>query len=168
MGARTDEELMELFLRYAPLVHRLMRRGYRSEHDAQDLTQQVFLQVHRARKDYRPPRPVRPWIVTIARNVLRDRIRQERRRPAALPLVEEPPTGGSAQDDVERREAIAGALRRLPRTLRTVIEARWLRQKSYGEIARELGISAAAARVRAHRGYRALRCMLEERGLQPP
>ena len=35
----------ELFARYAPLVHAMMRRGYRTEHDAQELVQQVFLQV---------------------------------------------------------------------------------------------------------------------------
>ena len=65
----------ELFARYAALVTGYMRRGYRSEHDAQDLTQQTFLHLHRGRHDYRAGAPLRPWLMTIARNVLRDRIR---------------------------------------------------------------------------------------------
>jgi RNA polymerase sigma-70 factor, ECF subfamily len=60
----SDEELMaayvtgdasafsEIVRRYAPVLERFMRRGLYQSEDAEDLVQQTFLQVHRARKDF--------------------------------------------------------------------------------------------------------------------
>jgi RNA polymerase sigma-70 factor (ECF subfamily) len=178
---RTDEELMaayqrgedgafeELFRRYAPVVTGYMRRGYRSEHDAQDLTQQVFLHLHRGRHDYRAVAPLRPWLMTIARNVLRDRLRHERRRAAMLCLddvLAEHATGpGTAVEQrTELRQALGDAMSRLPGTLRALIRARLLEERPYAEIGRQLGISRGAAKVRMHRAVSALRRLLDEAG----
>jgi len=160
-GAAFDE----LFRRYHALVGRYMRRGYFTEADAQDLTQQVFLQLHRARRDYRPGMQLRPWLMTIARNLKRDHIRRERRRPRFTALPDEPV--GAAERDEDRgalREALGNALRRLPGSLRRVVEARWFEHLSHVEISRRLGISESAAKVRMHRAYRALRRILDESG----
>jgi RNA polymerase sigma-70 factor (ECF subfamily) len=179
----TDEELMgayqrgdhgafeELFARYAALVTGYMRRGYRSEHDAQDLTQQTFLHLHRGRHDYRAGAPLRPWLMTIARNVLRDRIRHERRRDAMVSLDDvfaghATGAGAAVERRTELREALEAAMGRLPRTLGTLIRARLLEDRPYPEIARQLGISSGAAKVRMHRAVSALRRLLEEAGYE--
>jgi RNA polymerase sigma factor (sigma-70 family) len=171
----TDEELMaayaagdeaafdELFRRTAPLVLRSMRRGYVREPDAQDLLQQTFLQLHRSRRDYRTGAPLRPWLMTIARNVKRDHFRRERRRDAFAPLVED-----FGRDDPrfrrgDLRDVLARAVDRLPATLAAIVRARWFEERSYDEIARSLGISRGAAKVRAHRACRALRTILAPR-----
>ena len=73
-GERTDEELFlayvdgdraafaELFERYGPLVGRLVRRRVFDRDAAQDLVQQTFFQLHRARADFRRDGKLRPWV----------------------------------------------------------------------------------------------------------
>lgn len=163
--AGDDVAFEELFRRYHDLVRGHMRRGYLSEADVEDLTQQVFLQLHRARRDYRPDRPLRPWLMTIARNVKRDHLRREMRRPQPAELLDQ--HVGRPEPGVDRvalREALDEALRLLPASLRRILEAYWVEHLSHAEIARRHGISRAAAKVRVHRAYRALRRRLAEYG----
>jgi RNA polymerase sigma factor (sigma-70 family) len=156
----------ELFARYQGLVTGFMRRGYRSEHSAQDLVQQTFLQLHRGRRDYRSGMPLRPWLMTIARNVLRDRIRYERRRPPMMDLedVHPPAPGDSVERRSELRQATEDAMASLPSGLRALIQARLVGEESYDQIARRLGISKGAAKVRLHRAMAALRKILVAAG----
>ncbi len=60
------------------------------------------------------------------------------------------------------RRALDRALGRLPVTQRIVVVRHWLEERSLVEVAKELGISHGAAKVRAHRAYRALRSLLAE------
>jgi RNA polymerase sigma-70 factor (ECF subfamily) len=143
-----------------------MRRGYRSEHSARDLVQQTFLQLHRGRRDYHAGRPLRPWLMTIARNVLRDRIRYERRRPPAVSLDQAlaPEANPGVEHRAELRQEIDAAMEKLPGGLRQLIHARFLDNESLDRIAERLGISKGAAKVRLHRAVSALRGILEEAG----
>jgi RNA polymerase sigma factor (sigma-70 family) len=183
VSEQSDEELMvayarnavesrgafeELYSRYAGVVFGIMRRGYRSEHSAQDLVQQTFLQLHRGRRDYRSGMPLRPWILTIARNVLRDRIRYERRRPAMTGIEDVQPIdpGQSVEGRSDLRQATDAAIASLPAGLRSLIEARLVHQESYEQIARQLGVSKGAAKVRLHRAIAALRKKLVEAGYE--
>lgn len=173
---RSDEELMlayangddsalrELFRRYAPVLLRLCTRQVGRPADAQDLVQQTFLQLHRARRDFRGEMRLRPWIMTIALNLARDLLRRRGRRPettvdeAALPPVPAS-TGADADADVSRRVRLA--LSGLPREQREVIELHWFEQLSFTEIAGIVGATSGAVRVRAHRGYVTLRKSLD-------
>jgi RNA polymerase sigma-70 factor (ECF subfamily) len=169
---KSDEELMvayaagdgaafdTLFDRYAGLVLGYMRRGYLSRTDAQDLAQQTFLQLHRARRDYKAGAPLRPWLMTIARNVKRDHFRKQSRRDVMAPLLEDLGRSDVRFERGDLRELLGRAIERLPKTLGIVVRARWLEERSYDEIGRELGISPGAAKVRAHRACRALRTIL--------
>ena len=65
----------ELFARNAPLLTRVVRSQVASDDECRDLVQQTFLQLHRARRDYRKGEPLRPWLLTIAYNLCRDRWR---------------------------------------------------------------------------------------------
>lgn len=173
---RSDEELMlayadgdesafrELFQRYAPVLLRLCMRQVGRTADAQDLVQQTFLQLHRARRDFRAEMRLRPWIMTIALNLARDLLRRRGRRPettvdeSALPAVPAS-TGADADADVARRVRLA--LSGLPREQREVIELHWFEQLSFTEIAGIVGATSGAVRVRAHRGYVTLRKSLD-------
>jgi RNA polymerase sigma-70 factor (ECF subfamily) len=167
---RTEEELMDayvagdvrafeaLFRRTAGLVLGTMRRGWLDATECEDLAQEVFLRLHRARFDYQSGRPLRPWLMTIARNLKRDHLRRVGRRAPLLDLEgREPGAEDDAVGRIEAREAVRAALERLPATLRVVVRAHWLEHRSFGQIAEALGISKSAAKVRAHRAYRALR-----------
>ena len=169
----TDEELMhayasgqdaalrEIFDRYAPLLVRRIQAVVGRRADAQDLVQQTFLQLHRARRDFRTDMRLRPWIMTIALNLARDLLRRRSRRPES-PIDEETlPAPVAVPDDTARAHEIdrqvRAALSGLRKEQREVIELHWFEALSFDEIAPLVGVSSGAARVRAHRGYVALR-----------
>ncbi len=163
--ARAFRELFELL---SPTVLAIARRHGLRDAEARDVVQQTFLGVHRAKNDFRRGAPVRPWIVTIARNVVRDHLRRHYvRREDALeldgpiePRVEAPEYG------VPTSEALLGwasqALTKLPEAQRRVIELHYLEGKSFADVGRALGCSEGAARVRAHRGYETIRGWLAD------
>jgi RNA polymerase sigma-70 factor (ECF subfamily) len=171
---RSDEELMrayaggdqtalrELFERYAPILLRVVQRQVGRGPDAQDIVQQTFLQLHRARRDFRADTRFRPWIMTIALNLARDVLRRRGRRPEQ-PLEEQALPAAEAGPDREVARRVRAALRGLPRDQREVIELHWFDELSFNEIAAIVGASSGAVRVRAHRGYVALRKTLEDR-----
>ncbi len=156
----------EIFARYSPLLYRMMLRDLRRPEEARDLVQQTFLQLHRARLDFDPRLRLRPWIFTIALNLKREHFRRVRRRPESsleADNVPEPavPDHGNR---TEAAQAIRHALTQLQEDQREVIELHWFQGLSFPEVAEVVGISVAAAKVRAHRGYGALRRLLESAG----
>jgi RNA polymerase sigma-70 factor (ECF subfamily) len=174
---RSDEELMadwiggderafdQIFERYAPLLLRVMRRQLHRPEEARDLVQQTFLQLHRSRHDFQRGARLRPWLLTIAVNLKREHFRRVRRRPeAALDLDGrgDPAEGprGAQQSDAARD--LETALGRISPEQREVIELHWLEGLSFAEIAELVGAGLSAVKVRAHRGYLALRQVLEE------
>ncbi len=154
----------ELFQRYAPVLLRLCTRQVGRPADAQDLVQQTFLQLHRARRDFRADMRLRPWIMTIALNLARDLLRRRGRRPetqvdeAALPAI---PASAPADAEADIARRVRLALGTLPREQREVIELHWFEQLSFTEIAGIVGATSGAVRVRAHRGYVTLRKSLD-------
>lgn len=176
----TDEELMlaysagnqqafrTLFERYAPLLLRLMRRGIRRESEAQDLVQQTFMQLHRARNDFRKDARLRPWLMTIALNLKREMLRRTKRRPETLVAEHYHEASESPADPVEQQQTsviVRQALSQLPDNQREVIELHWFEEMSFPEISDILGASLSAVKVRAHRGYKRLKEMLAKHQL---
>jgi RNA polymerase sigma factor (sigma-70 family) len=176
---RSDEELMAayidgdagafraLFQRHAAVLYRLARRRLTSDDDARDVVQQTLLQMHRARNDFRRGSRLRPWLFTIAMNLVREHYRKlRRRREQSLehtPDVREPVLEPEdAEGTRERSARVRAALATLPDSQREVIELHWFENSPYEEIAQIVGASVAAVRVRAHRGYERLRQILPE------
>lgn len=171
---RTDEELMlayaageagafkELFERHAPGLLRLMQRELFAREEANDLVQQTFLHLHRARRDFDPTQRFKPWLYTIALNLKREHFRRRRRRPEVLGNAgDERSAEPRGQEVLEARRSVSWALGQLPEENRTVIELHWFEGLSFAEVAKALGIGTVAAKVRAHRGYVKLRRLLE-------
>jgi len=159
----------ELFSRYSPLLYRMMLRDLRRPEEARDLVQQTFLHLHRARMDFDSRLRFRSWIFTIALNLKREHFRKVRRRPESpLEAAGTPePALGSHGDRAEARQAILRGLEQLHRDQREVIELHWFDGLSFAEVAEVVGASVAAVKVRAHRGYVALRRLLDEQELPP-
>lgn len=177
----TDEELFaryasgdraafrHLFKRYGPLLRRILARRVR-EDLVDDMVQQAFLQLHRARNDFREGGRLRPWLVAIALNTARQHFRKaSTRREVALPDYEG--AEGSVQPvDITRAEDVAlvrAALTMLPDGQREAIELHWLSGLSFQEVAEAMGISHGAVKVRAHRGYTVLRKAVEKMERNP-
>ncbi|MCG6962978.1 MAG: sigma-70 family RNA polymerase sigma factor [Acidobacteria bacterium] len=169
-------EFQEVYARYKDPVWRLARRMSRTEDDALDATQEIFLRVWRGLPGFRGASKLSTWVFQVAWNCLRSRHRRSR---GALHLVEvptastDPAEGVEVHDpapDPERRaaagellEQVDAALDRLPEEQRAVI---WLRDAeglSYDEISRTLGIPIGTVRSRLARARGTLREAVERR-----
>jgi RNA polymerase sigma-70 factor (ECF subfamily) len=159
----------ELFRRWAPRLQRLLQRDVARAEDASDLVQQTFLQLHRARNEFRADAKLRPWLYTIALNLKRQYYRRLGRRPETS--IEDTTTEAAAADrDAEARlddARVRVALGALPEAQRDVILLHWFEGLAMGEVADIVGASVSAVKVRAHRGYARLRELLVERGVTP-
>lgn len=156
-----------LFVRWAPRIRRLyMRSGLRGD-QADDLVQQCFLQVHRARADFQADRRLHPWILTIALNLRRQLFRRQGRKPEqGLDVeVQEPRAPAIDPDAPLMAEVVRTALASLNDAHREVILLHWFEGMSFAEIATVLGGTTTALKVRAHRGYTKLRAHLEAAGV---
>ena len=157
-----DHALRELL----PLLRTYVRRRVSESAAGDDVVQDVLLAIHRARHTYRPERPFGPWWRTVARNAVTDYYRRRgRRRDRELPLegfdIAEEPV--DAADD-ELSPELASALAALPRNQREAVELIHLQGLSVNDAAKRAGTTPGALKVRAHRGYRAMRRRLEEAG----
>ncbi len=172
---KSDEELMlayvagdtaafgELFSRYAPVLERVLRRFGPGKDQLADLVQQTFLQLHRARNDFHPDCELRPWLMTIAFNLAREQLRRTRRRPEAeldaaaeIKFARQP----EEQRRFEIRRDLSLVLQQLPSEQQEVVRLHFVEELSFEEIGHKVGASVGAVRVRAHRGYTALRKLL--------
>jgi RNA polymerase sigma-70 factor (ECF subfamily) len=125
---------------------------------AEDLLQETFLQVHRARQTYTPPRPVRPWIYAITRHVALMHLRSARRRKELLadnelPEMPVPPEMEKFGD----RATVYRLLGELPRAGQEVLILHHLLGMSFQEVGQILGLATGTAKVRAHRALKVLR-----------
>ena len=142
-------------------VHRFFAASVRDPSAALDLAQLTFLELHRARHTYRPPRPVRPWVFGIAVNV-----RRRHRRDAASRARREADAPDAMDDsispapDVVGAVAVRRALEQLPEGRRRAWILHHVHGFSFEEIGRRLGIGAGAAKLRSSRAMRGLRALL--------
>lgn len=157
-----DEAAFDLlYARHSGPLLSYLKRFVRDPALAEDLLQTTFLSVVRARGRYEPGSGVRAWFFAIAANASRDALRRRKARPedlatAALPEA----TGEQAWPDPPAARAIEAALDALPVEQREAVLLHKLHGFSFPEIGAALGVSAAAAKVRAHRGYTKLKALL--------
>ena len=129
---------------YAALRKPLLRYLWtfvRNAAAAEDLLQDTFLQIHRARQTYMPPRPVRPWVYAITRHVALMHLRSRRRRKEVLPddqlpEVPVPPEMETLAD----RATLHRMLSELPRPSQEVLMLHHLLGMSFKEVGQILGI----------------------------
>lgn len=164
-----DRAAYESLLReLLPVIRRIVARRVEAPSEREDVVQNVLLAVHRARHTYRAEQPLLPWLRAIARNASIDSLRRRGRLVARFESVEEIEAMGFAEPEQveaeERREVLSprlrGALEALPTTQREAVALIHLEGLSVAEAARRAGVTPGALKVRAHRGYRALRGLL--------
>jgi RNA polymerase sigma-70 factor (ECF subfamily) len=140
-----------------------------NHHDAEDLTEQTFLQAYRhferARRESNG-RPLRPWLIRIAHNLASNYHRDRSRRPeSALESVDPLSHPHATEQVVEGREElreVMDGLTNLPEDRRDALVMRFALGMSNREIARALGRTDGATKVLIHRAIRQLEGELHE------
>lgn len=151
-----------LFERYAHRLRGFFLRAVGSPCLADDMTQTTLLNVHRACRDFDPRRAFRPWLFTIALNVRREHFRRAHRRREVSYDGDSPGDVGTAPDVSSARDRLMRrAITALREDQREVILLHWYEGFSFPEIGAMLGISTGAAKLRAHRAYKALKQTLD-------
>jgi RNA polymerase sigma-70 factor (ECF subfamily) len=154
------EAIRFLYVRYKDNIYGYVLSILRDQHEAEDVTQHVFLKLMSVIHKYQPREvPFTSWILRVARNVAVDHLRQ--RRPLPVEEVYEP---SQQADDSgrDRRWGIEQALEGLPEDQRDVVVLRHLVGLSPGEIAERMGRTEASIHGLHHRARGAMRRKLTE------
>jgi len=172
-----DDSSFELLLRKyrTPLVN-FLNRMVRNSATAEDLAQEVFLRVYRARQDYAPSAKFTTWMFRIATNLALNSRRDGRHhqldvsidQPADDRHEDQPPmevpdrTPGIEQELMARDRAarIRRAVESLPEKQRAAVLLHKYQEMDYDEIARILGCSESALKSLLFRAYETLRVEL--------
>jgi RNA polymerase sigma-70 factor, ECF subfamily len=139
---------------------------------AEDLCQEVWLHLLRVLPRYDASRPFAPWLLHVAANLCRNRVRGERRRPAASleALADDgaefaqrtSPRPGERAEREEAAAVVRAARDRLPLSYRTILALRYEGDLSHEEIAEALGgLPIGTVKNRLHRAREALALQLE-------
>jgi RNA polymerase sigma-70 factor, ECF subfamily len=174
-----DEASFELLLhRYrTPLVNFLYGM-VRNREQAEDLAQEVFLRVYRARADYVPSAKFTTWLFRIATNLALNSVRDHRYEKLNVSI--DAPTTPDAEDGDERtldvpekhpnieqhlvedvqRKMIRHAIDKLPEKQRAAVLLHKYRELDYAEIAKILSCSESALKSLLFRAYETLRVEL--------
>ena len=166
---------------YGRDLRRFVKRRVRDPELTSDIVQEAFLRAYRAKDEFDHERPVWPWLSTIARNLILNTIRDERRRRLRVQTDLDSDEIARTADhrsevdpersytDGQRRAAIATALMSLTPRQRRVLLLRVSEDLSYDDIAAQEGLSLDAVKSllkRARQTFReAYRSIERERGV---
>lgn len=161
--AGDDDAFERLFERWAGRLLHFLERMVKEPAVAEELVQETFLRVFRARRRYRAEARFSTWLYTIAGNAARNELRRPFRRSPHESTDEEheagPPTlaaPGPPDDDVvhARRlgDGIVDALGRLPDRQRAALWLCAVEGLSYAEIGEALGATEKSVKALVHRG----------------
>ena len=161
--AELDSAFTELYRTHLRDVYSYAYYKVGNHHDAEDLTEQAFLQAYRhferAQRESKG-RPLRPWLIRIAHNLASNYYRDRARRPVAnIEAVEPPAHPHETERVVESREELRQVIARLddlPDDRREALIMRFALGMDNREIARAMGRTDGATKVLIHRAIKQL------------
>ncbi len=177
-----DDSSFDFLLRKyrSPLVN-FLNRMVRDSSTAEDLAQEVFLRVYRARKQYTPSAKFTTWLFRIATNVALNSVRDTRRRKMEVSIDATTDNEDSRPMELRAREkridehllerdrieTIRRAILALPEKQRTAVLLHKYEEMDYAEISRVLDCSESALKSLLFRAYESLRVQLAPLVAQP-
>src|SRR5829696_7031091 len=161
-----DRSFERLYRRHLPEIYRYVLRDVGNRADAEEVTQNAFLDAYRALGRGHTPEKPRAWLFGIAKNATRRRYRTLSRRPREVELEHEV-AESVAEEERPQLEELQDAVRALPPTHQQALFLREIEGLSYVEIANRMDLSHAAVETILFRARRSLRGRLEEAGIRP-
>jgi RNA polymerase sigma-70 factor (ECF subfamily) len=168
-----DRAFTQLVSRYEPLIKGFLFKRLKDEERVQDLTQDTFLRVHRARDRYDSGRKFSTWIYTIASNLLKNEYRNRSRRretafsdlraegaaPLPIEFESEAPDPERFAYRGELRDAIEDAIGRLEDHHRIPFVMREVEDRTYEEISEAIGVPVGTVKSRLFRARNAFQSL---------
>ena len=161
----------ELVRRYSGPVYAFCLRMVARREDAEDLTQDVFVQLMKSLPAARTDMPIRPWIFVIARNKCLDHLKRRRPIPFSsttrddddieVDVVDAAPLPDDLAERADTRDLVQRAISTLPERFRAVVALRYSSDLSFGEIGEVLGIPENTAKTHFQRAKALLRVQLQ-------
>ena len=176
-GRNREANYKLLFERYHDQVYRFFQRKGMAREDCRDLTQDVFVSVHRGLKGLRDQTQFHSWLFKIARNIFSNELerRNAKKRDGRVLSLEEKqsqlddPLGLTRREadlktspmegllEKEKREKLTAAIRGLPPQMQRCVQLRVNKGLSIAEIAAVMRISANTVKAHLHQARKALR-----------
>jgi RNA polymerase sigma factor (sigma-70 family) len=159
--AGDDDGVRDVYRHYGKLVFTIALRILGDRQQAEDATQQAFVQAWRASSSFEPGRDPAPWLATIARRVAIDMQRSAARRPSTSletasatepALISMPPTEESVWETWQVRAAVD----QLDPAERQVVQLQHLDGYTHSEISERLGVAIGTVKSRSFRAHRQL------------
>jgi RNA polymerase sigma-70 factor (ECF subfamily) len=159
------EAIQQLVGRFQSDVYGLCVRLLHHRHDAEDVTQEVFLRIFRSLSGWDPSRPLKPWIMGIAVNRCRTWLTQRTRRPELANYLQDVVTAQPTDDSAELLTEIRDALAELRLEYRTVFVLFHEQGQPYEEIAEVLDRPIGTIKTWLHRARLEILDRLRRRGM---
>lgn len=165
-----------LVLTHQKAVYTLALRLTGSHHDAEEITQTVFLKAWRGLPAFRGEAAFSTWLYRLTRNACTDFLRRQGKcredrsldDPDLPPAADAAPSPEEAVLQRERQQALTEAMEKLPEQARTILLLREVQGLDYQAIAQALDLPVGTVRSRLARARRALRDLLAEGNLFAP
>jgi RNA polymerase sigma-70 factor (ECF subfamily) len=159
------EAIQTLVERFQAEVYGLCVRVLNHRHDAEDVTQEVFLRVFRSLRGWDSTRPLRPWVMGIAVNRCRTWLSQRSRRPELVDYLHETVSAAAADDSAELLNEIRTALAQLRVEYRTAFVLFHEQGQPYEDIARVMKRPVGTIKTWLHRARLEILDRLRRRGM---
>ena len=151
--------------RFQAEIYGLCVRLLGHRHDAEDVTQEVFLRIFRSLRRWDASRPLRPWVMGIAVNRCRTWMAQRVRRPELVDYLQDTATGPAPDDSTELLAEIRDAVAALRPDYRTVFVLFHEHGHPYDEIAAAMDRPDGTVKTWLHRARLEVLGRLRRRGL---
>lgn len=151
--------------RFQGEVYGLCVRLLNHRHDAEDVTQEVFLRVFRSLRRWDSSRPLKPWVMGIAVNRCRTWMAQRTRRPELADYLQDTAAGPEADDSAELLSEIQAAVAELRQEYRAVFVMFHEQGQPYEEIAEALERPVGTIKTWLHRARLEVLERLKQRGM---
>jgi RNA polymerase sigma-70 factor (ECF subfamily) len=155
-----------LLMEVTPYLRAIARRYHRDPRDVEDSVQDVLLTLHTVRHTYDPARPFKPWLVTIARRRIADRLRTQWRTCARESQINESlyetfaDQQANPSEELPEEGLLRSAIAQLPAAQRQALTLLKMEEMSLQEAAQASGQSVSSLKVATHRAIKSLRRLL--------
>jgi RNA polymerase sigma factor (sigma-70 family) len=159
--------VQQLVAQFQGEVFGLCVRLLHHRHDAEDVTQEVFLRIFRSLRRWDSGRPLRPWIMGITVNRCRTWLTQRARRPEPVPHLHETAEAAPSDDATELTREIQAAVDELRIEYRSVFVMFHEQGLPYEDIAQAIGKPLGTVKTWLHRARQEVLERLRRRGMVP-